>query len=80
MTVKFSTSKFPEELTIETSYGKIKVSVQGINKTLKIEGEEHLPQLGMTINDAIALFLDQAASKETSARFANYIGLRKKME
>lgn len=73
MTIKISHSDLIEELVIDTDHGKVKVSVNSLTGSLKIQGEEILPKLGMTVNDALALFLDQAASGDTKKKYATYL-------
>jgi hypothetical protein len=78
MPIKIKHSVWKEELIIETDQGSARVSKNPLTGSLKIEGEEILDKIGMTVNEAMALFLDEAASPETKAKYANFMKHTKK--
>ena len=71
MSIKIKPNSFTQELIIETDQGKAKVHISG--NELKIDGEQILKDVGLSVSDALALFFDQAASPQTKARFQNYL-------
>jgi hypothetical protein len=74
MTIKIKPTPYNQELVIETDNGKAKVHLSGME--IKIEGENILKEIGMSVSDALAIFFDQAANEQTKARFPNYLSRR----
>jgi len=71
MSIKIHGDSLREQLVIETSQGKAKVSVD-FNGDLIVEGETILSSVGLTVKDALALFFDRAAKPATKARYPNF--------
>ena len=74
MSIKIKPSQWNQELIIETDKGKAKVYLSGME--IKIEGDNILKEIGMSVSDALAIFFDQAANEQTKARFPNYLSRR----
>lgn len=72
MSIKIRVSSWStDELIIETSTGKAKVCIVG--DEIRIDHEEILKEIGLSVSDAIALFFDKAASKNTREKFQIYL-------
>jgi hypothetical protein len=71
MSIKIKPTLWNQELLIETDNGKAKIYLSG--NEIKIDNDQVLKDIGLTVGDALAIFFDQAANPQTKARFQTYL-------
>ena len=69
--VKISYKSFSDALLIESKVGKAKVSTD-VSNNIKIDGEEVLHELGLSVGDVIAMYFDRTTNEKIKNQYPIY--------